>query len=130
MMRSFLKKLKSKAGESLVESMAAILIFTMASIVLYTMVTTAGDINAKAKAMDQKNQTELVAVERGEKTYVNAANETVTVYNGVGNVTFSIVTKPGSTKQIASVPVDIYGGQNNSLYAYYVQPKVQPGGGT
>ena len=53
-MKQMLNKLKSKAGESLVESLAAILIFTMASIVMYTMVTTASDINLKAKEMDEK----------------------------------------------------------------------------
>ena len=55
-MKQILNKLRSRAGESLVESLAAILIFTMASIVMYSMVTTASDINLKAKEMDEKIQ--------------------------------------------------------------------------
>lgn len=103
-MKIFLKKLKSKVGESLVESLAAILIFTMASIVMYTMVTTAGDINKKVKDMDAKNQKDLIAVEKGL-----AANKI-----GSGDIVFTI----GGQKK--SIDVDVYGGTSNDLYAYYV----------
>lgn len=103
-MKMFLKKLKSKVGESLVESLAAILIFTMASIVMYTMVTTAGDINKKVKDMDAKNQKDLIAVEMGL-----AANKI-----GSGDIVFTI----GDQKK--RIDVDVYGGTNNDLYAYYV----------
>ena len=105
-MKNLLKKLKSKVGESLVESLAAILIFTMASIVLYTMVTTSADLNAKTKAMDAKNQADLVAVEKGDPAS----------QNGSGTVTFSV---GGKTK---TVSVDIYGGKDGSLFAYFVAP--------
>lgn len=103
-MKIFLKKLKSKVGESLVESLAAILIFTMASIVMYTMVTTAGDINKKVKDMDAKNQKDLIAVEKGLPS-----NKI-----GSGDIVFTI----GGQKK--SIDVDVYGGTNNDLYAYYV----------
>ena len=107
-MSAFFKKLKSKAGESLVESLAAILIFTMASIILYTMVTTASDINMKAKKMDEKIQTELVAVEKAEASYKN----------GEGSISMTI-----AGQKVADVKVDIYGGQNDGeLMAYFVQP--------
>ena len=116
-MKTILKKLKSKVGESLVESLAAILIFTMASIVLYSMVTAAGDINRKAKEEDAENQAQLVAVEQGLPS----------AKNGTGTVTFSMVTSGGSTVKIAEVGVDVYGGRNDSLYTYFVQ--TPPAGG-
>ena len=65
MMKNLFHKLRSKAGESLIESLAAILIFTMASIVMYSMVTTAADINRTAKEMDEANQQHMIAVEKG-----------------------------------------------------------------
>lgn len=106
-MTAFFKKLKSKAGESLVESLCAILIFTMASIVLFSMVSAAADINATAKEKDAENQAHLVAVEKGE------------VKNGGGTVTFTLGEGTGAV-EIAEVEVDVYGGQNGSLFAYFV----------
>ena len=110
-MTAFFKKLKSKAGESLIESLCAILIFTMASIVMFSMVSAANDINGEAKEQDAKNQAHLVAVEKGD-----AASK-----NGVGTVTITLNTGSG-TKTIANVPVDIYGGKEDSLFAYFVKP--------
>jgi hypothetical protein len=104
MMKNLFHKLRSKAGESLIESLAAILIFTMASIVMYSMVTTAADINRKAKIMDETNQQHMIAVEMGEDQ------------NGSAIITFSL----GST-EIAQTHVDIYGGDDDSLFTYFVQ---------
>lgn len=113
-MTAFFKKLKSKAGESLIESLCAILIFTMASIVMFSMVSAANDINGEAKEQDAKNQAHLVAVEKGD-----AASK-----NGSGTVTITIDV-PGTggieTKKVAEVPVDIYGGKEGSLFAYFVK---------
>lgn len=106
-MRSIFRKLKSRAGESLVESLAAILIFTMASIVMYSLVSSAGDINMKAKEMDQKNQIELVAVEIGDPD----------AKNGTAVITFNM-----NGTQIAQSTVDIYGGEDGSLYTYFLKP--------
>ncbi len=105
-------KLKSRKGETLVESLASILIFTMSSIVMFSMVSSAGNINAKAKEMDQQIQTQLVAVEKGDP-----ASRT-----GTGEVTMTLVAKNGSTVEIAEVDVDIYGGEDGSLFAYFVAP--------
>ena len=105
-MKAILKKLKSKAGESLVESLAAILVFTMASIVMYSLVTSAANINRTAKEMDAQNQAHMIAVEMGEQ---EAKNGTATV----------TMTLNGET--IAQDVVDIYGGQDGSLYTYFIQ---------
>ena len=104
-MKNLFRKLKNKAGESLIESLAAILIFTMASIVMYSMVTTAADINRTAKEMDETNQQHLIAVEKG----LPGAK------NGSADITFSL-----NGTEIAETNVDIYGGQDGSLYTYFV----------
>lgn len=109
-MKAMFRKLKSKAGESLVETLCAILIFTMASIIMYSMVTSAGDINRTAKEMDTKNQAHLAAVEKGESG----------AKNGSAVVCFEM---DGQT--IAQATVDIYGGQNDSLYAYFLRPETE-----
>ena len=105
-MKNLFRKLKSKAGESLIESLAAILIFTMASIVMYSMVTTAADINRTAKEMDEANQQHMIAVEMGLPE----------AQNGSATITFSL-----DGTQIAQTPVDIYGGTDGSLFTYFVQ---------
>jgi hypothetical protein len=106
MMKNLFHKLRSKAGESLIESLAAILIFTMASIVMYSMVTTAADINRTAKIMDETNQQHMIAVEKGLPT----------AKNGSATITFSL-----DGTQIAQTPVDIYGGTDGSLFTYFIQ---------
>ena len=111
-MKNFLRKLKSKAGESLIESMAAILIFTMASIVMYTMVTTAADINRTAKEMDEKNQEHMIAVEKGLPE-----NKIAT-----GTVTFSMIDASNNATVLATENVDIYGGNTaDELFTYFIQ---------
>lgn len=115
-MRTLLRKLKTKGGETLVESLAAILVFTMASIVMYTMVTTAANINMTAKEMDEANQKHMIAVEKGLKVDENNNQ----ILNGSALITFTM----GST-QIADATVDIYGGQDGSLFTYFIQT---PGG--
>ena len=104
-MNNLFRKLKNKAGESLIESLAAILIFTMASLVMYTMVTTAADLNRTAKEMDEANQQHLIAVEKGLPG----------AQNGSADITFSL-----NGTEIAEANVDIYGGQDGSLYTYFV----------
>ena len=106
-MKALFRKLKSKAGESLVETLAAILIFTMASVVMYSMVTTAADINSTVKEKDKQNQVQMVAVEKGDPA----------AKTGEGTVTFYLDL--GSHK-IAETSVDIFGGENESLYSFFV----------
>ena len=116
-MTAFFKKLKSKIGESLIESLCAILIFTMASVVLYSLVTAAADINNTAKVQDAENQAHLVAVEKGEPS----------AKNGSAVVTFTM-KKGNQDITIAAVDVDIYGGRGGSLYTYFVQGNSNAGG--
>lgn len=109
----FLNKLRSRAGESLVESLAAILIFTLASIVMYTMVTTAADINMTAKEADRANQEQMLIAEQGD----------VSSGSGTVSMTVEVTAQDGTTTtvKIAEVPVDIYGGTDGTLYSYYAK---------
>ncbi len=124
-----LNKLKSKAGESLVESMASILIFTMASIILFTMVTTAGNINTNAKEKDALNQIELNAVERGEKSYTDALGTTHNIYDGADSIALYMGSSTdGST--FAQIPVDIYRSDPEStdgLFSFFVASPTESG---
>ena len=107
MVKKCFSKLKSRRGESLVEVLAAILIFTMASIIMYTMVTTAADLNTVAKAADRANQAQMVIAEQAE---------------GVGTpgqvqMTISVGT---NTITVADVEVEIY-GTTGGLFSYFAK---------
>ena len=106
-MNKIFKKLRSRAGESLVESLAAILVVTMASIVMYSMVTAAADINMAAKRNDQAVQEQMAVAERGNGT---GATGIIRLYiqDGVNEAVVSVVN------------VDVYGG-DGELYAYYAR---------
>lgn len=107
-MRRIAERMKRKSGETLIESLVSILIFTCASIIMLTMITAAGDINRRAKDADRAHFSQMTAAEMAEGEAV--ANGTVTfTVNGVSE----------------SVCVDVY-GQGTDLYAYYA---TEPTGG-
>lgn len=111
-MERLIRKLKSKAGESLVESMAAILIFTLSSIALLSMISASADINRTAKVADRQYQEQMVYVEKAE---VTGSTE--------GHVTFKVNNDP-----VAQDNVYICREPNNdsALYAYYLAPTPTP----
>ena len=117
-MNKILRRLRSKAGESLIESMAAILIFTMGSIIMLSMVSTAADINTKAKAAD-KSYNEQVRVaemtDMSKSTYVQKGTITISV-NGVSG---------------DAVGVDVFSNldakDDNPLYTFYKSNEVMGG---
>ena len=117
MMKSILNKLRSQCGESLVESLCAILIFTFASIVMYSMVTSAANINGEVKAMDENHQEQMVFVEQAEASH----------YYKTGMATFTITGMDGRTDNV-SIPIDVYGGENDTLFAYYTHTEEITGG--
>ena len=110
MMNKIFKKLRSRAGESLVESLAAILVVTMASIVMYSMVTAAADINTKAKNNDLAIQQQMDVAERAD---VASGSGTIYMYIEVGD----------DTELVAEVDVDIFGASGD-LYSYFVKEAV------
>lgn len=62
-MKKLIGRLKSTRGESLIESMAAILIFTFASILFLALVNAAADVNLSVREADDAFQTQLQTVE-------------------------------------------------------------------
>lgn len=110
-MNKILTRLKNKAGETLVESMAGILIFTFGSIIMLSMVTSAADINTATKEADQEYFSQMVQVELAQ----GGTNGTV------------IITTPSGTDEV-SVSIS---GTTDGLYAYYAgtAPAAPEGGG-
>lgn len=107
-MKAIFHKLRARTGETLIESLAAILIFTMASLVMYSMVTAAADINATAKEKDAQVQTQMAVAEKGEGTPAS------------GKITMTITASGnGETIEVAGGDVVIYGTPGSTLYAYY-----------
>lgn len=99
---------KDKRGESLVETLVAILIFTLSSIALYSTVTSAARVNAETREMDEAIQEQMVIVE-------NASADPAP-----GNITLK-------TDAEHSIPVNIYIGEPGedskfTLYSYYKKP--------
>ncbi len=119
-MKTILRKLKGKRGESLVETLFAILIFTFASITMYSMVSSAMSITNKAKAADAANQSQLEVAERAEGKGKPA------------NISLTLTETPGgeTEQELGEVSVNIFGGDNGELYAYYVNGSAGEGGGT
>lgn len=105
------KKLCGKAGESLVETLCAILIFALTSAGLYTMVVTAGNINAAARETERSFQEQLSIVERAEGP------------GEAGTVTITIRTAEGNT-HTAAIPVRVY--RAGELHTYFT---AEAGGG-
>ena len=107
-MKKLIRKLKQKAGETLVEAICAILIFTLASTGMYTMVMAAAKINTIAKETDAEIQRQMTIAEKGE------------VDSGDGKVVMSI-TDSNDVNHVIEVYVDIC-GEEGDLYAYYKKP--------
>ena len=101
-----MNKLRNRKGESLIEMLVAILIFTLASVVLYSMITTATDMNAQARQKDDSNQEQMVALEMRSGTPKN------------GTVSIKVTSVNGTVKTMGPVRVLLY-GEANGLYAYY-----------
>ena len=101
-MNTIFNRLASRRGESLIESMVAILVFTFASIIMLTMITSAVNINQVAKDADQAYFEQMTAIEAKGGTPSSGNNE------------FSFSN--GRLKETVSVAV--YGAADG-LHAYY-----------
>lgn len=120
-MKNIMKKLRSNRGESLVEVLCAILIFTLSSVLMYSMVMAANDINATAKKADDEHQAQMEIAEKAEGAGV-PGTVAMTVKDTAGNSITTIVN------------VKIYGtgvtssGVSDGLYSYFKAEEA--GGGT
>lgn len=114
-MKKVLKKLSGKAGESLIEVLCAILIFTLASVGMYSMVMAANDINATAKEADRSLQEQMIIVEQADQGGV-PGTITITPSKIVGNA-------GSNTADTITVDVEVY--QAEELFSYF---KAEEGG--
>ena len=106
-MKYIAKKLADKAGESLVESLAAILIFTLASIGLFSMIQASNTINGTARKQDAAVQQQMIETEKAD----TAAS--------AGTATFTIRKQDGSAAATESVEIEIFGDSTDGLFSYF-----------
>jgi len=114
-MKKWIYRLKSKNGETLVETMAAILIFTFGSIIMLSMISSAANINSTVKEADENYFKDMQVVEMASGT-----PQTV-------SITFSIAERPDANYNEV-VYADMYSREAGGLYAYYWNSAPQPGG--
>ncbi|MEG2138803.1 MAG: hypothetical protein RRY64_09105 [Oscillospiraceae bacterium] len=62
-MKNLLKKLRQSRGETLIETLVAVLVMTCASVLLATMLLAASNLNGKALEQDQIFNNQLTAAE-------------------------------------------------------------------
>lgn len=117
-MNNLIHKLRSTTGESLLESLVAILVFTLSSIVLYTMVTASAEINTVAKEADQESQVQMIIAEQGE----------VSGQDGSVSMTLTQTATDTVNLSMGTVDVIVYGGEGDALYAYYADDSTNVGG--
>lgn len=107
-MKQIMKKLRSKRGESLVEVLCAVLIFTLSSVAMYSMVMAANNINANAKEADRAHQESMVIVEKAEGAP-----------SAQGTITMTVAGTSDTTAKVR-IDVDIY--ESGELYSYFKAP--------
>lgn len=107
-MKTILTRLKETRGETLIESMIAILIFTFASILFLTLVTSAANINTTVKEADESFQSQQLAVENNTTTTKSA----------------TVSLKKGDTellKENAYTNFVVTDVEDDALYAYVLE---------
>lgn len=105
--KTAMKKLKNRKGETLVETLVAVLVFSLSSVLMYSMAAAANDINQTAREADKVFQQQIVDVEQAAGA------------KSSGSISVNLVKSPGGTsKSMGSISVDVY--KNGDLYAFYV----------
>lgn len=98
------KRLANKTGESLVETLAAMLIFTLGSIIMLSYISTATNINQITEEVDNRYYADVITAE-----LANVASEETSA------VRFLITSNLNQT-----VTVNVYGNRDG-LYTYYAE---------
>lgn len=91
-MKKTMKRFLNSRGETLVESLCSILIFTLASILFLSMVTSANRINMTTREADSAFKAQQNAVESGSGSTTNNGSVTIKL-NGNANAIASDSTK-------------------------------------
>ena len=102
-MKKLFSRLRGSRGESLIESLAAILVFTLSSIIFLTMVTSANNINRTVKDEYAAFQEQRQAIENVTPTSPTA--ELTVICDGAEvKITVQQVTAYGLTAFYPTVP--------------------------
>lgn len=106
-----LRKLRARSGETLTETLCAVLVMSLSSVLLATMISAAAHMNASALEKDRALYTELTAAEARSA----AKSEPKAVY----------VTINGTKVTFAAT---YYGDKDGALTSYAVPAKGGTGG--
>lgn len=111
-MKAVFRKLKTRRGETLIESLVAILAFAISTVVMYSMVTAAMNMNYNAREADKAFQNKVKTAEQAQGS------------GRSGTVTLTLTQSPANSqdKKMGEVVVKVY-GDTDGLYAYYKVPK-------
>ena len=104
-MKKLLRKIKECRGESLVESIASILIFTLSSILLLSMIATSAKLNEKAIKQDTDIRAELIVAEAQEES-------------GRTESSIQIKAIDGASEFSQNIPVYSFSSGNGTLYSF------------
>ena len=108
-----LKKLRARSGETLTETLCAVLVMSLSSVLLATMISAASHMNATALEKDSALYSELTTAE--EQTDIKEE----------GTVTVTIASN--DSKKV-SFPVSYYGDEDGAHTSYAVPSKGGTGG--
>lgn len=99
------KRLVNKAGESLVETLAGMLIFTLGSIIMLSYISTAANITRITEDVDNQYYEDVIAAE---------------LANVPGEETSDVHFLIAGSNLNQTVTVNVYGSPD-SLYTYYAE---------
>lgn len=105
-MKAFMKRLRSRRGETLVESLVSILIFTLASILLLSMAASATRINATVREEDLVFQQRQAAIEQPSGAAVQTTFNISAGSTSLGSVTANVVKEGNIAAVIPTQPTE------------------------
>ena len=103
------KKLKQQKAETLVETLAALLIATLSVMMLTSAITAGARINAKNREADEKMAAQMKAAEGRE--------------NSLGEKTLQLKVSEATPKEITVI---LYGKSDGKLAAYEIKEVAAP----
>ena len=103
-----LRKLRARSGETLTETLCAVLVVSLSSVLLATMISAASHMNATALEKDRALYTELTAAEA--RSAAKSEPKTVEVTINGTKVTFAATYYSGEDGALTSYAVPAKGG--------------------
>lgn len=110
-MKKLLSRLRDSRGETLVEALMSILIFTLSSILLFSMLASASNINSAVRAADEERQSQLSIAESEAEADLSSS------------VSISYSDQLGFDPE--NVSVNISRKESGALFAFFRAPSVE-----